>query len=77
MTQRYNTVPKGIPEILHLDDDIIVINKPPGLLSVPGRYLKDSAVTRLQERYGETLVIHRLDQDTSGILVFARPASRR
>lgn len=72
MTQRYNTVPKGIPEILHLDDDIIVINKPPGLLSVPGRYLKDSAVTRLQERYGETLVIHRLDQDTSGILVFAR-----
>ena len=72
MTQRYNTVPKGKPEILHLDDDIIVINKPPGLLSVPGRYLKDSAVTRLQERYGETLVIHRLDQDTSGILVFAR-----
>lgn len=72
MNNRHLQVPPGIPEILHLDNDIIVINKPPGLLSVPGRYLKDSAVSRLQERYGETLVIHRLDQDTSGILVFAR-----
>ena len=72
MNDRHLQVPPGIPEILHLDNDIIVINKPPGLLSVPGRYLKDSAVSRLQERYGEILVIHRLDQDTSGILVFAR-----
>ncbi|MDF1763960.1 MAG: RluA family pseudouridine synthase [Oleibacter sp.] len=61
-----------VREPLYLDDDIIVINKPAGLLSVPGRVLKDSAVSRLSERYGEILVIHRLDQDTSGILVFAR-----
>lgn len=61
-----------VREPLYLDDDIIVINKPAGLLSVPGRYLKDSAVSRLSERYGDILVIHRLDQDTSGILVFAR-----
>lgn len=58
--------------LLHIDDDIIIINKQSGLLSVPGRYVKDSAVSRLAERYGDILVIHRLDQDTSGILVFAR-----
>jgi len=58
--------------LLHIDDDIIIINKQSGLLSVPGRYIKDSAVSRLAERYGDILVIHRLDQDTSGILVFAR-----
>ena len=63
---------EGLIPPLYLDDDIIVVNKPAGLLSVPGRYLKDSCVSRLEERYGEILVIHRLDQDTSGILVFAR-----
>ena len=62
----------GLIPPLYIDDDIIVVNKPAGLLSVPGRYLKDSCVSRLEERYGEILVIHRLDQDTSGILVFAR-----
>ncbi|UTW46800.1 RluA family pseudouridine synthase [Bacterioplanoides sp. SCSIO 12839] len=59
-------------EVLHSDDDIVVINKPPGLLSVPGRYEPDSAVSRLQQQFGTILVIHRLDMDTSGILVFAR-----
>jgi len=59
-------------EVLHCDDDIIVINKPSGLLSVPGRYEPDSAASRLQQKYGTILVIHRLDMDTSGILVFAR-----
>lgn len=59
-------------EVLHSDDDIVVINKPSGLLSVPGRYEPDSAVTRLQQQFGTILVIHRLDMDTSGILVFAR-----
>ena len=63
---------EGIIPPLYIDDEIIVINKPSGLLSVPGKYIKDSAVARLQERYGDILVIHRLDQDTSGILVFAR-----
>ena len=58
--------------ILYSDDDIVVINKPSGLLSVPGRYQPDSAVSRLQQQFGTILVIHRLDMDTSGILVFAR-----
>lgn len=59
-------------DILYSDDDIVVINKPSGLLSVPGRYEPDSAVSRLQQQFGTILVIHRLDMDTSGILVFAR-----
>lgn len=60
-----------IDVLLH-DDDIIVINKPSGLLSVPGRYQPDCAVSRLEQQFGQILVIHRLDMDTSGILVFAR-----
>lgn len=61
-----------LPEIIHLDDDIIIVNKPSGLLSVPGRYEPDSAYTRLASAYGELHVIHRLDNDTSGIIVYAR-----
>ncbi len=59
-------------EELYVDDEIIVINKPPKLLSVPGRYEPDSAVTRLQQVYGDIHVIHRLDNDTSGIIVYGR-----
>lgn len=59
-------------EVLFSDDDIVVINKPSGLLSVPGRYEPDCAVSRLEQQFGTILVIHRLDMDTSGILVFAR-----
>lgn len=61
-----------LPEILHIDSEIIVIHKPAGLLSVPGLYNKDCALSRLAEVHGELHVIHRLDMDTSGILVYAR-----
>lgn len=61
-----------LPEVLFADDQIIVINKPAGLLSVPGLYNKDCAVSRLEKEYGELFIIHRLDQDTSGIMVYAR-----
>lgn len=61
--------------VLHLDEDIIVLNKDPNLLSVPGRYEPDCAQARLAAEYGDVLVIHRLDQDTSGIIVFARHKS--
>ncbi|KAB8330413.1 RluA family pseudouridine synthase [Scytonema tolypothrichoides VB-61278] len=64
-------------DTLYQDEWLIVVNKPPGLLSVPGRYFntQNSVITRL--RYllpdGTRLVaVHRLDQDTSGILVLAR-----
>lgn len=61
-----------LPKILFIDEQIIVINKPSGLLSVPGLYNKDCAVSRLEKEYGELFIIHRLDQDTSGIMVYAR-----
>ena len=61
------------PEVLYLDDYIIVADKPSGMLSVPGRTGAASLLEWLRERYGETVEsCHRLDMDTSGIMVFAR-----
>lgn len=58
--------------LLHRDAHFLIINKPAGLLSVPGKGdLSDSVITRLQAIEPDTLLIHRLDRDTSGILVFA------
>ncbi len=58
--------------LLHRDAHFLIINKPAGLLSVPGKGdLTDSVITRLQAIEPNTLLIHRLDRDTSGILVFA------
>ncbi len=61
-------------EILFQDEAMVVVNKPSGLLSVPGKTIKDSAYTRLQAMFPDSegpFVIHRLDMATSGILVFA------
>jgi len=60
------------PEIIHIDDDIIVVSKPAGLLSVPGRTKADSLLEHLQKEYGEVHSCHRLDKDTSGVMVYAR-----
>ena len=64
-------------QIIYEDDYLIAISKPSGLLSVPGRYLdtQDSALSRLHQSLGEDTPIypvHRLDRQTSGILLFAR-----
>lgn len=61
-------------DVLHEDSDIIVVNKPSGLLSVPGRGedLADCLLTRLQAAFPQTLLVHRLDRDTSGVMVFAQ-----
>ena len=60
--------------VLHEDDDILVIDKPEGLLSVPGKHadLKDCLETRVQNQFENARIVHRLDMDTSGIMVFAR-----
>lgn len=60
--------------LLHVDEQLIAIDKPAGLLSVPGRGddKQDCAWSRLRERHPEALVVHRLDQATSGLLLFAR-----
>lgn len=59
---------------IHVDADLIVIDKPAELLSVPGRGLDkaDCALSRIQTDYPEALTVHRLDMSTSGLLVFAR-----
>jgi tRNA pseudouridine32 synthase/23S rRNA pseudouridine746 synthase len=60
--------------IVYIDDRLIAVDKPAGLLSVPGRGedKQDCAWTRLREQIPEALVVHRLDQATSGLLLFAR-----
>ena len=62
--------------IVFVDDDLVVIDKPYGLLSVPGRdpANRDCVPARLQAEYGELRIIHRLDLDTSGVMVLARNA---
>ena len=65
--------PQDPLEILHHDAQILVLNKPAGLLSVPGRgaHLADCLLTRAQMVFPEALLVHRLDRDTSGVMVFA------
>lgn len=60
--------------IVHADDAIVVIDKPYGLLSVPGRdpANRDCAPSRLYDEFGTLLIVHRLDLDTSGLMIFAR-----
>ena len=61
-------------DYLYIDDSLLVIDKPSGLLSVPGRgeHKQDCALHRVQQDFPEALTVHRLDMDTSGILVLAR-----
>ena len=63
-------------DILHLSYQLIVVNKPSGLLSVPGRGAgkEDSLSRRVQAEYPDALIVHRLDMGTSGIVVMARGA---
>lgn len=65
--------PKEDLKIIHKDDDLLVLDKPSGLLSVPGRKKEhqDSLELRAQAEFPEARIVHRLDEPTSGILVFA------
>lgn len=61
--------------IIYEDDALIVVNKPAEFLSVPGKEIKDSVYTRIQEKYPQAtgpLIVHRLDMSTSGILVLTK-----
>jgi len=60
--------------ILYADDDIVVADKPSGLLSVPGKHPlnKDCLITRVQQQYRDAHIVHRLDMDTSGVMLLAR-----
>lgn len=65
---------KGNLEIVFEDDQLIVVNKPAGLRSVPGVHIEDSVYSRIKKHLGnsEPLMIHRLDMETSGLLVIAK-----
>ena len=60
--------------IVYADDQIMVVDKPTGLLSVPGKTegRRDCIELRLRAMHPETLLVHRLDCDTSGVMIFAR-----
>ena len=63
-------------QILFEDNDLVAINKPAGLLTIPDREGKEISVRQLlQKKYGEIFTVHRLDKETSGILIFARNES--
>ena len=58
--------------VVYEDEWLLVVNKPSGLLSVPGRIGQYSVETIMQERYPDSMVVHRLDMGTSGLLIVAK-----
>lgn len=64
-------------DIIYEDDSIVLVNKPSGLLTIPDRYNpeKPNLTGYLQKKYGSIFTVHRLDRETSGIIVFARNAA--
>ncbi len=66
--------PTGPVVYIHADTDLILIDKPAGLLSVPGRGPEkiDCAIARVQRDYPDALTVHRLDMSTSGLLLLGR-----
>ena len=60
--------------LIHADDSLLVLNKPSGLLAVPGRGedKQDCLSRRVQRRFPDALIVHRLDMATSGLMLMAR-----
>ena len=73
MTEFVYAPPPDIPVVIHADDHVLVVDKQAGLLSVPGRGedRADCLIARLREAFPTVLLVHRLDLDTSGVMVFA------
>lgn len=63
--------------LIHLDDALLVLDKPAGLLCVPGKgeNKQDCLSSRVQQHFADARVVHRLDMATSGLLVMARGAN--
>jgi len=62
-------------KIIFEDDDLVIVNKPPEFLSVPGKEITDSVYSRIKQKYPEAtgpLIVHRLDMSTSGIIVLTK-----
>jgi tRNA pseudouridine32 synthase/23S rRNA pseudouridine746 synthase len=60
--------------LLHVDDALLVLDKPAGLLAVPGRGAdkQDCLSSRAQQQFPDALIVHRLDMATSGLMLLAR-----
>ncbi len=73
----YRPPPDTGLDILHQDEEIVVLSKPEGLLSVPGKPAEqsDSMETRVRKRFPGVLTVHRLDRATSGIVIMALTAN--
>ena len=66
---------RGLLETVYEDDSLVVVNKPTGMLSIPGKGEQPSVYSILRERYPdaeEPMIVHRLDMATSGLLVVAK-----
>ncbi len=63
-------------DLIYRDESLLVVNKPAGLLAVPGRGVdkQDNMASRVQSEFPDALIVHRLDMATSGMIVFARGA---
>ncbi len=89
MARQCTTFPRRVPsddlnspgfQTIYADDSLLVLNKPHGLLSVPGRGedKQDCLSRRVQQQHPDALVVHRLDMATSGLMLMARgPAMQR
>lgn len=73
MTDFAYAPPQHPVRVIHADHEVVVVDKPAGLLSVPGKGedLTDCMIARLQMIFPDALLVHRLDLDTSGVMVFA------
>jgi 23S rRNA pseudouridine1911/1915/1917 synthase len=67
-------MPKHKLELLHEDEQLVVVNKAPGVLSIPDRFHpeKPNLLTMLNRKYEKVWTVHRIDRETSGAIVFAR-----
>ena len=67
--------------VVYVDEHLVVVNKPPGVLSVPGVNSQSSLLDLVHQKFGQevtdpaSMIVHRLDMDTSGLLVFGRSTS--
>jgi len=76
MSHTYNPPPDKGQDIIWQDEHLLVVNKPAGLLTVPGRGedKADCLITRVQQTMADALIVHRLDMETSGLVLLARGA---
>jgi len=65
---------QNLPEVIYLDKCLVVVNKPPGLLSIPDGHDPEKPYLKqvLEPEFGKLWIVHRLDKDTSGVIILPR-----